>query len=151
MSKARASELAQEGRPGASRLLAIVSDPARFVNTALLAGVACETTAIVIVTRAALNEISPVWLALAVSAAVMIVVSYIAVGVGPRTVGRQHAERVASIAAGPVAALGVVLAPLAQVLILVGNAVTPGKGFREGPFASEAELRSSSTWPRCPG
>ena len=34
-----------------------------------------------------------------------------------------------------------VLGPLPQLLILVGNAVTPGKGFREGPFASEAELR----------
>jgi CBS domain containing-hemolysin-like protein len=27
------------------------------------------------------------------------------------------------------------------VLIAVGNAITPGKGFSEGPFASEAELR----------
>ena len=33
------------------------------------------------------------------------------------------------------------LGPLPQLLILVGNALTPGKGFREGPFASEAELR----------
>ena len=28
-----------------------------------------------------------------------------------------------------------------SVLILVGNALTPGKGFRNGPFASEIELR----------
>ncbi len=33
------------------------------------------------------------------------------------------------------------LGPLPQLLILVGNALTPGKGFRDGPFASEAELR----------
>ena len=33
------------------------------------------------------------------------------------------------------------LAPLTKVLILLGNALTPGKGFRDGPFASEAELR----------
>ena len=38
-------------------------------------------------------------------------------------------------------ALTRVLGPLPQLLILVGNALTPGKGFREGPFASEAELR----------
>ena len=31
--------------------------------------------------------------------------------------------------------------PLPRILIALGNAVTPGKGFREGPFASEAELR----------
>ena len=33
------------------------------------------------------------------------------------------------------------LGPLPRLLILIGNALTPGKGFREGPFASEAELR----------
>ena len=33
------------------------------------------------------------------------------------------------------------LGPLPQLLILIGNAITPGRGFSEGPFASEAELR----------
>jgi CBS domain containing-hemolysin-like protein len=30
---------------------------------------------------------------------------------------------------------------LARLLVLIGNMVTPGKGFKDGPFASEAELR----------
>lgn len=34
-----------------------------------------------------------------------------------------------------------IFGPLPKLLILLGNAVTPGKGFREGPFTSEAELR----------
>jgi CBS domain containing-hemolysin-like protein len=34
-----------------------------------------------------------------------------------------------------------VLGPLPQLLIAFGNALTPGKGFRHGPFTSEAELR----------
>ena len=34
-----------------------------------------------------------------------------------------------------------VLGPLPRLLILVGNALTPGKGFREGPFSTETELR----------
>ena len=33
------------------------------------------------------------------------------------------------------------LGPLASLLILIGNAVTPGRGFREGPFATQVELR----------
>ena len=37
--------------------------------------------------------------------------------------------------------LGRALGPLASLLILIGNAVTPGKGFREGPFATQVELR----------
>ena len=51
-------------------------------------------------------------------------------------------QRIALLdAPGCVAVLTTVLGPLPQLLILLGNALTPGKGFREGPFASEAELR----------
>ena len=34
-----------------------------------------------------------------------------------------------------------VLGPVARLLVALGNAVTPGKGYRDGPFDSEAELR----------
>ena len=33
------------------------------------------------------------------------------------------------------------LGPVARLLVVLGNAVTPGKGFRDGPFESESELR----------
>ena len=33
------------------------------------------------------------------------------------------------------------LGPLVSLLILIGNAITPGRGYREGPFATQAELR----------
>ncbi|MGY2062131.1 hemolysin family protein, partial [Nocardia gipuzkoensis] len=33
------------------------------------------------------------------------------------------------------------LGPVSRLLIVLGNAITPGKGFRNGPFASEIELR----------
>ena len=34
-----------------------------------------------------------------------------------------------------------ILGPIPQLLILVGNAITPGRGFRSGPFSTETELR----------
>jgi len=71
----------------------------------------------------------------------MLVVSYVAIGVAPRTLGRQHSERVALLSAGPLIAVTRALGPLPRLLILVGNMLTPGRGFSEGPFASEAELR----------
>src|SRR3954452_5947752 len=71
----------------------------------------------------------------------MTIVSYVLVGVAPRTLGRQHPDAVACRTAGMALALTRVLGPLPRLLILLGNAVTPGRGFREGPFASEAELR----------
>ena len=37
--------------------------------------------------------------------------------------------------------LGVCSTPISRLLVLIGNALTPGRGFRNGPFASEIELR----------
>ncbi len=71
----------------------------------------------------------------------MVVVSFVLIGVGPRTLGRQHAESIALASALPVIGVTRLLGPIPQLLILLGNAVTPGKGFREGPFASEVEVR----------
>jgi CBS domain containing-hemolysin-like protein len=71
----------------------------------------------------------------------MLVVSFVVIGVAPRTLGRQHSERVALLSSGPLIGFTRVLGPLPRLLILVGNAITPGRGFSEGPFASEAELR----------
>jgi CBS domain containing-hemolysin-like protein len=72
---------------------------------------------------------------------VMVVVAYVVIGVAPRTLGRQHAPAVALAAAGPISVLATILGPITRLLILIGNALTPGHGFRHGPFTSEAELR----------
>jgi magnesium and cobalt exporter, CNNM family len=141
VSHARAVELEREGRGGAARLAAITSDPPRYLNTVLLLRIVCETTATVLVTLVVMDRLSPTWLRVLTAAGVMVVLSYMVVGVGLRTIGRQHAERVALLTARPVEALTAVLGPLPQLLIVIGNALTPGRGFREGPFASEAELR----------
>ncbi|MGH3471082.1 MAG: hemolysin family protein [Nocardioidaceae bacterium] len=141
MSRVRAEELVAQGRAGAARLVRIVSGPPRFLNTTLLVRMMCEITAIVLVTLVVVDGIDDGWLQVLVAAGGMVIVSYVAVGVGPRTIGRQHSERVALMSAGPVLAMTAVLGPLPQLLIVIGNAITPGEGFREGPFASEAELR----------
>jgi CBS domain containing-hemolysin-like protein len=61
--------------------------------------------------------------------------------VAPRTLGRQHDAAVALFSAAPLSFVTRILGPLPQLLILLGNAITPGRGFREGPFSSESELR----------
>ena len=60
---------------------------------------------------------------------------------GPRTLGRQNAYTIALGAAVPLQAISVLLTPISRLLVLIGNALTPGRGFRNGPFASEIELR----------
>ncbi len=141
VSRVTADELERQGRRGAARLQQVLADPARYLNVLTLLRVACELVATVLVTVVCLDRFATTWQAVLVAGVVMVVVSYIAVGVSPRTIGRQHAARVALLSARVVLTLARILGPLPQLLILVGNALTPGKGFRDGPFASEAELR----------
>jgi CBS domain containing-hemolysin-like protein len=131
----------REGRRGAVALRAVLSDPARYVNVALFLRAVGRITAVVLVTVVALDVFPDRWQAVLAAASVMVVVDYVVVGVAPRTLGRQHSARIALVTVPTVYRLATVLAPLTKVLILIGNALTPGKGFRDGPFASEAELR----------
>ena len=141
VSRTASEDLEREGRRGAGRLREVLEDPARYLNLLTLLRVTCELVATVLVTVAMLDLIDRVWLAMLAASVTMVVVSYIAIGVSPRTLGRQHPAPIALAAARLVHPLARFLGPLPQLLILVGNALTPGKGFRDGPFASEAELR----------
>ncbi|HWI44037.1 MAG TPA: hemolysin family protein [Nocardioides sp.] len=140
-SRARAHELVTEGRAGAKRLVAVLEDAPRHLNTALLLQLLCEVAAIVLVTLWVSDRVEGPWLRVGIAVGVMLVVSFVVIGVAPRTLGRQHAESVALLSAGPLAALTTVLGPIPRLLILFGNAITPGRGFREGPFSTETELR----------
>ncbi|MFC5804353.1 hemolysin family protein [Streptomyces formicae] len=142
VSSFRAAEALRAGRRGAERLVQVASDPVRYLNVALLVRVACEMAAGVLVTYACLQEFPETWEALAIAIGVMVLVSFVAVGVSPRTIGRQHPLNTATAAAYVLLPLARVMGPVPQLLILIGNALTPGKGFRKGPFASEAELRA---------
>ncbi|WP_327175757.1 hemolysin family protein [Streptomyces sp. NBC_01335] len=142
MSSFRAAEAVRAGRRGSAKLAQVASDPTRYLNVALLVRVACEMAAGVLVTYACLQELSETWEALAVAMGVMVLVSYVAIGVSPRTIGRQHPLNTATAAAYVLLPLARIMGPIPQLLILIGNALTPGKGFRKGPFASEAELRA---------
>jgi CBS domain containing-hemolysin-like protein len=140
ISRVAVEELVADGRSGAKRLQALLAEGPRSLNLLLLLRQVCEIAAVGIVTSYCIDRVDGAW-AVVLAVAVMTVISYVFIGVAPRTIGRQQAQRVALISAGPVMALTKVFGPLPSLLILLGNALTPGKGFREGPFASEAELR----------
>ncbi|MBB1252002.1 hemolysin family protein [Streptomyces alkaliterrae] len=126
----------------ADRFAVVAADPVRYLNLALLLRIAAEMAAGVLVTYACLRAFDEPWQALAVAVAVMVLVSFVAVGVSPRTIGIQHSEGTARAAAAVLVPLARVLGPLPQLLILLGNALTPGRGFARGPFASERDLRA---------
>ena len=133
--------LVRAGRPGARALQKVVADRPRHVNLLLLLRLAAETCGTVLLTVALMRLIQPVWAGALTAWGIMLVVSYVLIGVGPRTLGRQHPYRVGMLIAAPIRALATLLGPLTKLLILIGNAITPGQGFRQGPFSSEVELR----------
>ncbi|WP_063060029.1 hemolysin family protein [Nocardia sienata] len=140
LSPARLDDMARSDRPGAVRLGRIVDDRPRYVNLMVLLRILCEITATVLLAAALSSFLDSGW-ALLVTAVVMVLVSYVVIGVGPRTLGRQHAYTISLAAGLPLQFIGALLGPVSRLLILLGNAITPGKGFRNGPFASEIELR----------
>jgi CBS domain containing-hemolysin-like protein len=141
VSKARVEEMRREGVKRAAALEEVVAERARLVALLLLLRIICEMVAAVIVTVLFYDLWGPSWQTVLAAAGVMTVVSYVLVGVGPRTLGRQHSYGTALATAGVVRLLGRVLGPVATLLILIGNMITPGRGFRDGPFSSEVELR----------
>jgi len=141
VSRARVEALVRAGRPGSRALSAVVADRPRHVNLLLLLRLAAETAATVLLTVALVPVIDPPWAGALSAAGIMVVVSYVLIGVGPRTLGRQHPYRIGMLVAAPLRALATLLGPLTRLLILIGNAITPGQGFRQGPFSSEIELR----------
>jgi CBS domain containing-hemolysin-like protein len=141
MSRVRAHELLDEGRPGAKALARIVGDSAAYLSVTAFLRIVAESTTAVLITLGVVDLVDGFWKPLLIAIGVMALVSFVVVGVSPRTLGRQHSDQVALIASPFVVGLSRVLGPVARVLVALGNAVTPGRGYRDGPFQSESELR----------
>lgn len=140
-SKSRAEAHVKQGDPGAEKLLQIMQDPAPYLNTALFLRMLFEIAAIVLVGVVVFDQFDALWEQLLFTIAPMLIVSFVLLGVAARTLGRQKADRIALRTTGLISGLTTVIGPIPQILIILGNAITPGRGFTDGPFTSEAELR----------
>jgi CBS domain containing-hemolysin-like protein len=140
VSIARVDELVRDERPGAVRLARVIHERPRYINLVVLLRIVCEITATALLVDYLYEHLGLDW-GLLLAAAIMVVVSFVVIGVGPRTIGRQNAYTIALASAVPLQAISVLLTPISRLLVLIGNALTPGRGFRNGPFASEIELR----------
>ena len=139
--RARAERLVEQGERGAQRLKLIAEDPAPSINAVMFTRMALETTAIVAAGLVVFTQFEMDWQRALVTIGLMLAVSFILWGVAPRTLGRQNPERTMRMFAPLVSGLTTIFGPVAQLMILLGNALTPGRGYADGPFATEAELR----------
>jgi CBS domain containing-hemolysin-like protein len=140
VSMARVHELVRDQRPGAARLAKVMTDRPRYINLVVLLRIICEVMATVLLAAYFYRHLSRDW-GLFAAAATMVVISFVVIGVGPRTLGRQNAYSISLVAGLPLQVISILLAPISRLLVVLGNMLTPGRGFRNGPFASEIELR----------
>jgi CBS domain containing-hemolysin-like protein len=143
MSRARAMHLREEGRRGSAQLLALVEQPARFLNLVLLLVLVVQFFATALFTSV-MNSVVGGGLGVVIAATVMTVITFIGAEVAPKTYAVQHTDRAALFVA-PFVHLLTRLPGLQQVtrlLIAIGNVVTPGKGLKSGPFISEDEIKA---------
>jgi CBS domain containing-hemolysin-like protein len=141
VSRSTVTDLVAEGRPASRSLALVVADTAPYLSVATFLRVVSESGAAVMITIVCAGWLHSWWSVLLVAGGIMTVLSFVLGGVSPRTVGRQHAVIVSLVAAPLLVWLSRLLGPVAHLLVALGNSVTPGRGYRDGPFASESELR----------
>ena len=138
-SRSDIEEMGAEGRNG-RQLVRIAADPDAHVNAVAFIRVLAETAAAVLVTVAFSILFDNIWWAMLAAALLMTGISFVLVGASPRSFGRHHAEGMLRANARIVRGLRIILGPLAQGLVVLGNRVTPGRG--RSSFTSEEQLLS---------
>jgi CBS domain containing-hemolysin-like protein len=139
-SRADVAELAVVSRAKRS-LTAIAEDSGAHLNAINFMRIIAETTAAVLVTLAFATTVENIWLALLLSAFIMTAASFVLVGASPRSVGRAHPATLLRLTAPLVHFIRVLLGPIANALVALGNRVTPGRA-RLNTFTSEDQLLS---------
>ena len=81
-----------ESKRGGHLLKKYSKQPSRYLNVLLLVRKICEFTAAALLAVALLRQYSSAQ-AMAMTVAIMVVLSYVVVGVGPRTLGRQQPHK----------------------------------------------------------
>lgn len=138
-SRSDIAEMGAEGR-NARQLSRIAADTDAHVNAVSFIRVLAETAAAVLVTVAFSILFENIWWAMLAAAVLMTGISFVLVGASPRSFGRHHADRMLRATAPIVRGLRIILGPLAQGLVVLGNRVTPGTG--RSSFTSEEQLLS---------
>ena len=109
-SRVAAEEADSAGRRGAPALRQILADSAGPISVIAFLRAIAEASAAVLITLVVVGQVERTWVALLVSAGIMVVVTFVLVGVSPRTLGQQHSTPIA-LAAARLQGAGVTVPP----------------------------------------
>jgi CBS domain containing-hemolysin-like protein len=141
VSTSGARELSRSPAETGEPLRAVLTDVPRYLAIVLLARVAAEIGAAVLVTAVLVSWLGVGWKAFLITAVAMTVASYLLAGVVPRSIGRHYPVAVASAAASVLRPVVRFLGPLPRLLAAAGAAIGPSQARRESQSGSEEDLR----------
>ena len=140
ISRVKAKALVDDGRSGAERLLRVIEDPARYLNSVLLVVLVFQVAQSTLVGVLADRHVGG-W-GIAAATMLNVVVVFVLAEAAPKTWSLQHPERAALASAPVISAIGS-FPPIrisARGLIGLTNVLLPGKGLQQGPWVSEEEI-----------
>jgi CBS domain containing-hemolysin-like protein len=140
-SESRVEQLRREDVKGIEKLQKVISEKAKHVAVLQLVALALTSAGGVLLTFVFIESNIDLNSALVFAIIVVSLVGFIVLGVAPETLGKQKSDRISLITAPVALAIKPIVWPIAKLLVAVGNALTPGKGFKEGPFATAEDLR----------
>jgi len=140
-SESRVEQLRREEVTGIEKLQKVISEKAKHVAVLQLVALALTSTGGVLLTFVFIESNLNLNSALIFAIIVVSLLGFIVLGVAPETLGRQKSDRISLITAPIALTIKPIIWPIAKLLVAIGNALTPGKGFKEGPFATAEDLR----------
>jgi CBS domain containing-hemolysin-like protein len=142
VSRAGAKELATSGKEASAPLQAVLAEVPKYIAVLLLARIAAELSATLLVSAVLLHWTGPAWRAFLITGGIMTVVIYVVAGIVPRTLGRRYAASVADTAASVMQPVVRMLGPIPAMLLAAGR-VLGGRDNNEpkGPSGEEEDLR----------
>jgi CBS domain containing-hemolysin-like protein len=138
MTRSRAVALAQSQPKAGGRVLRIVENLERDLNSIYLSVNIVQTIQAALVGVLAANLFGAA--GVAVGIVLNVLVLFVIAEAAPKTWALQHTERAALFTAPVVEFAGWVLRLPARALIGVANIILPGKGLKKGPFVTEEEI-----------
>ena len=141
VSRARVEQMHKDETSGSASLLHVIDERAVHINMLIMLRTLLDASAAVFAGAIAINVLSSWTLGIIIAIIVVSLLTFAVVGVFGRTVGRKNPYSVTLRSAVVLSGLAKVLGPIARALIWVGNIIAPGPGFRNGPYATEVELR----------
>lgn len=140
-SESRVEQLRREDVKGIEKLQIVISEKAKHVAVLQLVALALTSAGGVLLTFVFIESNLNLNSALIFAIIVVSLVGFIVLGVAPETLGKQKSDRISLMTAPVALVIKPIIWPIAKLLVAIGNALTPGKGFKEGPFATAEDLR----------